>query len=99
MCQDERSGFGLPCANDHLNGVNEKRTTKGIQKPAASPGLRFLAVGKNKDGQCGYDHFKEHAENVLDVLKHIEPYCKYLLRATTPRGLRSTERTGRAYRA
>ncbi|CAN0216615.1 unnamed protein product, partial [Ascophyllum nodosum] len=70
--QDERHGFGLPVADDQLKAINDKRKKNGKAPLKRSPGLRFLVVGKNKDGFWGYDQFKEQIEDVLDVLEHLD---------------------------
>ena len=71
--QDERRDFGIALSADDLVTVNELRRLKERPGLKESPGTRFLAHGKNKEGFGGYAQFEEQVVDVMDVLEALYP--------------------------
>jgi len=79
---DEVRGFGLPMMEDEVKLVNVHRRRKYGVKPdgepvrldlTASPGVRFLDYGTNKEGYWNYELFKEQVMDVIDCYDVLYP--------------------------
>eukprot|EP00965_Chrysotila_dentata_P192591 6175268-Pleurochrysis_carterae.AAC.1 len=71
--RDELRGFGLPVSSEELLKINAYRKAKGLEPLDASPGVRFLSYGKNKDGYWTYEHFAQQTADVLDIYEALHP--------------------------
>ena len=78
--QDELIGFGLKVSAEVLKAVNAQRkdeiskvTGKEKVELTTSPGVRFLSIGKNRDGWWGLPMLQEQMEDCMDVYRQLFP--------------------------
>lgn len=77
--KDELRGFGHPLSLDELQLMNAFRKARGRTPLSASPAVRFLSYGKNKDGYWKYENFREQVEDMLDMYESLYPNAQVLL--------------------
>ena len=96
--QDEKRGFGIPLSADELARVNEARRQAGRAPLDATPGLRFLLPGQNREGYWGFADFEKKTIDVMDCLEEVEPGKQLAIEVITRRGTRSFCRIGYMFR-
>jgi len=99
--QYEIRGFGFPMTAHQLNRVNEHCAKKySGAKPAltASPGVRFLDYGKNKEGYWTYEHFKVQVLDLVDCCPGVHCSGLELWPRSPPRGCTERQRHERGLR-
>lgn len=77
--KDEIRGFGHPLSRAELASLNAFRKARGRDALTASPCVRFLSYGKNKDGYWRYEHFAEQVTDVLDMYESVYPNAQVLI--------------------
>lgn len=59
--------------------LNAFRKARGRPPLNASPAVRFLSYGKNKDGYWTYENFAEQVTDVLDMYESLYPNAQVLV--------------------
>lgn len=77
--KDEIRGFGHPLVAEELALLNTFRRVRGREALTASPAVRFLSYGKNKDGYWTYEQFAEQVVDLLDMYESLYPTAQVLL--------------------
>ena len=77
--QCEQRGFGSPLTSDELARVNAYRAKHGRPPLTASPGVRFLQYGANKEGYWNYEKFREQVIDFVDMFEALHPDWQLLL--------------------
>lgn len=71
--QDEIRGFGFAMTEAELLCVNTFRATQKRKPIEASPGLRYLDYGKNKEGYWNFDMFDVQCVDIMDCFEVLYP--------------------------